>query len=220
MTRDQVIDLLMVIQAAYPNYNPQDKTIAVNTWHMMLADYDYQVVMAAVKTCIATNKSGFAPSIGEVINCIQSITTPDDMSESEAWSMVRKAIGNSAYHCLEEFDQLPVAVQKAVGSPSQLRSWAMDEEFNESVASSNFMRAYRTEIAKQHRDACMPEDVKALMQSIVSENQIEDKRNVAPAIESDKGDVPRNNGISERTKRKLEELRNKHNGKRNPAITD
>ena len=220
MTRDQVIDLLMVIQAAYPNYNPQDKTIAVNTWHMMLADYDYQVVMAAVKTYIATNRSGFAPSIGEVINCIQSITTPDDMSESEAWSMVRKAIGNSAYHCLEEFNQLPVAVQKAVGSPSQLRSWAMDEEFNESVASSNFMRAYRTEIAKQHRDACMPEDVKALMQSIVSENQIEDKRNVAPAIESDKGDVPRNNGISERTKRKLEELRNKHNGKRNPAITD
>ena len=218
MTRDQVIDLLMVIQAAYPNYNPQDKTIAVNTWHMMLADYNYQVVMAAVKTCIATNKSGFAPSIGEVINCIQSITTPDDMSESEAWSMVRKAIGNSAYHCLEEFDQLPVAVQKAVGSPSQLRSWAMDEEFNESVASSNFMRAYRTEIAKQHRDACMPEDVKALMQSIVSENQIEDKRNVAPAIESDKGDVPRNNGISERTKRKLEELRNKHNGKRNPRL--
>lgn len=220
MTREEVINLLMVIQAAYPNYNPQDKTVAVNTWHMMLSDYDYQIVMAAIKTYIATNRSGFAPSIGEVINCIHSLTEPNDLSEMEAWSMVKHAICNSGYNCLDEYNKLPPAVQKAVGSPSQLRAWGMDEDFNESVVSSNFMRVYRNELSKQHRDACMPEDVKALMRSIVSKNQIEDKQNVVQAIDTEKNDIPRNNGLSDRTKQKLEDLRNKHNGKRNPAITD
>ena len=121
---------------------------------------------------------------------------------------------------MDEYNKLPPVVQKAVGSPSQLREWGMDEDFNESVVSSNFMRVYRNELSKQHRDACMPEDVKALMRSIVSENQIEDKKNVVQAIDTEKNDIPRNNGISNRTKQKLEELRNKHNVKRNPAITD
>ena len=47
MTRDEVINILMVIQAAYPNYKPQDKTVAVNTWYMMLKDYEKEVVEAA-----------------------------------------------------------------------------------------------------------------------------------------------------------------------------
>ena len=37
MTREETIKALMTIQAAYPNYKPPDKTVTVNTWHMISA---------------------------------------------------------------------------------------------------------------------------------------------------------------------------------------
>ena len=49
MTRDETIEILMVVQAAYPNYKPHDKTVTVNLWYEMLLDYSYQQVGAAVK---------------------------------------------------------------------------------------------------------------------------------------------------------------------------
>ena len=57
MTRDETIKILMVVQAAYPNYKPQNKTVAVNVWTEMLSDIPYEQVSVAVKAYIQTNTS-------------------------------------------------------------------------------------------------------------------------------------------------------------------
>lgn len=188
MTRDEVIDLQMVMQAAYPNYKPPDKTVAVNTWLMMLEEYDKQAVMLAVKAYIATDTSGFAPSIGQVIDKIKSITTPKSMSEIEAWSLVRKAISDSGYNATARFNELPPACQRAVGSPSQLRMWALDTEFNENVVSSNFMRCYRTEIARQREIDRMPSEIRQMIDKINNNSKLlQDKQaNLPDKITKDK----------------------------------
>lgn len=187
MTRDETIQLLMVIQAAYPNYKPPDKTVAVNTWLMMLEEYDKQSVMMAIKVYIATDTSGFAPSIGQVIDKIKSITTPKSMSEIEAWSLVRKAISDSGYNATARFNELPPECQRAVGSPSQLRMWAQDTEFNENVVSSNFMRCYRTEITRQREIDRMPSEIRQIIDKVNNNSKLlQDKQANLPEITQDK----------------------------------
>ena len=96
MTRDETKQLLMMIQAAFPNYKIPDKSVAVNTWYIMLKDYDYKVVETALRTYIATDTSGFACSIGQIISLIQKCTVQEQLGEMEAWSLVRKEIGRAS----------------------------------------------------------------------------------------------------------------------------
>lgn len=105
MTRDDVIKLLMMVQAAYPNYKPPDKTVTVNMWHEMLKECDETSVMMGLKEFIKTDTSGFAPSIGQIISKMETVEKRIQISELEsrllAESSMRlenkdiKMIGNS-----------------------------------------------------------------------------------------------------------------------------
>ena len=164
---------------SYPNYKPNDISETVDVWQMMLSDYDYNLVAMALKAYILSDTSGFAPSIGQLVSKIQTITKPHELSEMEAWSLVSKAIRNSAYNSVEEFAKLPPIVQNAVGLPEQLRAWALDENYNEQVVSSNFMRCYRTELARHEELSKMPAEIKALIDNSFRNSyssQIKDKR--------------------------------------------
>ena len=167
MTRDETIKILMVIQAAYPNYKPQDKTVAVNVWTEMLSDIPYEKISAAVKSYIQTDTSGFAPSVGDVRERVQLIFSgEDDLNETAAWSLVLKAIRRSTYYSDEEFAKLPPVVQRAVSSPRQLREWATLEDVDGktlTVIQSNFQRTFRTEQQKERGKQKLSPDVSRLI---------------------------------------------------------
>ena len=166
MTRDETIKLLMVIQSAYPNFKPPDKTVAVDTWYTMLRDMDYNVVQMGLRAYITSDTSGFAPSIGQLINTIYLTQNPQELNEMEAWALVSKALRNGYYGAVEEFDNLPPLVQKAVGTPDNLRNWSQtNTESVENVIQSNFMRSYRTVVKREEEIKKMPEDVQALIEN-------------------------------------------------------
>lgn len=168
MTREETIELLMMMQAAFPNYKPPDKTVAVNTWFLMLADYPYQQVQMALKAYIVTDTSGFAPRIGQIIDKIQMITNPAEPNEMEAWSLVSKALRNGNYKSREEFEKLPDVVKEAVGSPENIHNWAQaDIKSIESVIQSNFIKSYRLVVNRQKEMQKLPKDIKAM----ISENR-------------------------------------------------
>lgn len=178
MTRDETIKILMVIQAAYPNYKPQDKTVAVNVWTEMLSDIPYEKVSTAVKAYIQTDTSGFAPSVGDVREKVRNIfAKKDELNETAAWSLVWKAICNSGYHSEEEFAKLPPIIQRTVHSPSQLREWALLEDIDGntiSVLQSNFQRTFRAEQQRERERHKLSPDVLKLMHHL-NNPQIEDK---------------------------------------------
>lgn len=166
MTRDETIKLLMVIQSAYPNFKPPDKTVAVDTWYTMLRDMDYNVVQMGLRAYITSDTSGFAPSIGQLINTIYLTQNPQELNEMEAWALVSKALRNGYYGAVEEFDILPPLVQKAVGTPDNLRNWSQtNTESVENVIQSNFMRSYRTVVKREEEIKKMPADVQALIEN-------------------------------------------------------
>ena len=173
MTRDEIKEMLMVIQAAYPNYKPQDKTVAVNTWYMMLKDYEKEVVEAALKIYIASDTSGFAPAIGQLIDKINTVTAPPELNSMTAWGLVSKALRNGCYGAEQEFEKLPMTVKRAVGSPDNLRHWAQsDSKSIETVIQSNFIRSYEAEVRRKNEAAKTPKDVRALIDEISNQKLI------------------------------------------------
>lgn len=180
MTRDETIKILMVIQAAYPNYKPQDKTVAVNVWSEMLADIPYEQVSAAVKAYIQCDKSGFAPSIGDIREKVLNIfAKEDELNETAAWSLVLKAIRRSTYYSDEEFEKLPPVVQRTVSSPRQLQEWATLEDVDGkaiTVIQSNFQRTFRAEQQRERERNKLSPDVLKLMRPF-NNSRIEDNPN-------------------------------------------
>ena len=193
MTEKEVRQLLAMTQAVYPNYNPPSREAAVNAWLMCLSEYDNNVVMAAFKAYMTTNTSGFAPAPGQLIEILQTLTQPSELNELEAWSLVRKALSDSSYNSVERFQELPPIVQKAVGTPQQLKIWACDSEFNENVVSSNFIKTYRTEVKRATELNKMPENVRKLIE-MVNTNAVsaqiasENKRAISLSLEDKKNE--------------------------------
>lgn len=161
MTRDEAKKLIMIISAAYPNYKPADMTYTINLWWKMLEQYDYQRMAEAVQAYIVNDSSGFAPSIGALVEKYRLLNEPEDINEMEAWSMVSRAIRNGYYGAEVEYSKLPYVVQKAVGSPSQLRQWSQaDINSIETVIQSNFIRTYRAESMRAQNIEKLPQQIK------------------------------------------------------------
>ena len=166
MKREETVKIIRIICDCYPNYKPNNLTETVDVWNMMLSDYTYEQISLALKAYILTDTNGFAPSIGQLVDRVNTFSQPQELNELKAWSLVYKAIRNSSYNSEYEFSILPEIVRKAVGTPNQLRIWAMDENFNEQVVSSHFIRCYRSEVAKDKDFRKMPANI----QSLISNN--------------------------------------------------
>ena len=165
MTREQVGKLLMTIQAYYPNYNPPDKEITLNAWYIMLAEYPEELVLQALRACIATNTSGFAPDVGQIMSKIQTISQPQELDGMTAWGLVSKALRNGTYGAVEEFNKLPSLVNQAVGMPDNLKNWATsDYQTIETVIQSNFLRTYETVVKRANEINRMPDNIKSLIE--------------------------------------------------------
>ncbi len=131
-----------------------------------LSGYDYEQVKAALKAFVMTDSSGFAPSVGQLIEILDRLGNASELSEMEAWSLVSRALRRSLYYADEEYAKLPDVVQKAVGSPEMLRSWAeTDMKSIENVVQSNFMRTYRQELTRSRELRKIPANVRALLEN-------------------------------------------------------
>ncbi len=219
MTREEAKKIVMFISGSYPNFKPLDLTETVNAWATVFSNFDVEHVKLLVKSYIVSDESGFPPSISDIIKIYHMTTQPQELNEMEAWALVAKALRNGGYHALEEYEKLPPAVQKAVGTHEQLKNWALDEYFNEENAKKSFIFAYRTEVKREQGLAKMPSDVRRLVESVNQNSykaQIEGKRNEAikslaerkqsetRVLEDRRDGVP----MPERCKKMMEEMKN------------
>lgn len=163
MTIEEFAMLADAIKTYFPRDNMLPAKESMELWFDMLKDLDYQSAVYGLKKYVSLNK--FPPAISDIRECAASVSKPDELNEMEAWAIVRNAISNSTYNSVEEFAKLPPSVQKAVGLPGQLRIWAMDEDYNESVTSSNFIKTYRTVLERNEKNKKIPAHVMKLIES-------------------------------------------------------
>lgn len=175
MNREEMKAILAVMKAGYPNFykgmTREEATNIINLWTTMFTDDPAHVVTEAVKSLMCTLK--FPPTIADVKEKIAMITQPTQMSEMEAWNMVKSAI--SYYSAGETFERLPAILRKIVGSPNQLREWAvMEAETVNSVVQSNFMRSYKAVSAREKEMSMLPESTKQMIAGLTERMEITD----------------------------------------------
>ena len=179
MNQTETLKIMAVLRGAYPAFyrdmSRKEAESVVALWAEMFAEDDVAIVAAAVKALIATDDKGFPPHIGAVKAKVRQIAQPSGMTPQEAWNLVAKAIRNSAYESREEYGKLPKEIQRLVGSPNQLRDWAlMDSDTVHSVVASNFQRSF---VARQKADndfKALPRDVQAMIGSVAERMALHD----------------------------------------------
>lgn len=171
MTHDEALTVLAILKAAYPSFyrtmSREDANAVVDLWTALFADDPVDLVAMAVKAHIAADAQGFPPHIGAIKNTMLKLTSPQTLTELEAWNLVRKAAANGFYGAEAEFAKLPPEIQKIVGGPSQLRTWAaMDENVVNSVVASNFQRSYRARMETEREIMALPAEIRRQIQCL------------------------------------------------------
>ena len=171
MTRKETGIIMDILATAYPRFysgpDAPDPAKAVSLWAEMFAEDDVALVAAAVKALIATDDKGYPPHIGAVKAKLRQITGGTEETESDAWNLISRAVRNGLYGAKEEFAKLPPTLQRIVGSPSQLREWAMmDSETLHSVVASNVQRSYKAISSREREIAKLPGDVRKMARQI------------------------------------------------------
>lgn len=179
MERDEFKILVKAMKAVYADPKFIADKDAFNVWLTLLNDISYEQAHMAIQRYMMTNK--FPPTIADIREKVMECIHPEvqEMSELEAWSLVRKGIGNSIYNAEEEFNKLPEACKKAVGTPAMMREWAtMDSDELGTVEQSHFIRNYRVAIERMKTDAKLPIDFRNRLEEIRSQALL----TVAPAM--------------------------------------
>lgn len=173
MTYDETLGIMAVLKAAYPAYyrdmGRKDAESIVGLWTELLSDEPLDVVAAAVKLHIASDQKGFPPHVGAIRNAIVKLRQPEQMTELEAWALVSRAIRNGTYGAQAEFERLPPMLQRLVGSPEQLRQWAvMEQDEVQSVVASNFQRSFRARQGSERELLALPSNMRDFVGTISS----------------------------------------------------
>lgn len=167
MTREETKKLIRVIASTYPNWKPENLSDTVDAWCWSLEDYPFEAIQASYKIYIRTDKSGFAPSVNQLITNLSKARELDSLSEGQAWALVKRAIQDGNYHSEERFNELPEIVQKAVGSPNMIRQWAMtDSDEVNTVIMSNFQRTYSVMVKRENDKASISPELLDLTRTL------------------------------------------------------
>ena len=168
MTKADTYQVLAILQAFYPDsfrgMTEQAAQMKVGLWQDMFSDEPVELVAAAVKAYVASDKKGFMPVPGQIKETMQAVLDQDKLTETEAWDIVMKALGNSTYGSQEEFAKLPRNIQRAVGSANMLKDWAsVNISELQTVIAATFKRDYRAIVAQAETLAKLPGAVKNTM---------------------------------------------------------
>ena len=169
MTKREVAQLMTILQANYPDSfrGQSDAVVAakVTLWYEFFGNYPAEVVVAAAKAFMATDTKGFMPNVGQIAEQIQRLRERGGlMTPAEAWGHVAKAAGKAIWYANEAYEALPEECKRAVGSPDQLREWAMmDTHTLQSVVASNFQRSFQLRQTQSRDQEKLPEDIKAIL---------------------------------------------------------
>lgn len=172
---------MAILKTAYPNYYKDGSNLeqAANLWAELFKDDDAAVVAAAVKAFIVNDEKGFPPVIGQIKKLVHNLITSKELTELEAWELVKRALQNSNYNAKAEFEKLPSMIQRLLGSPSTLREWAlMDSDTIHSVIASNFQRSYRARAKSECEFMALPQSTRDFL------SQLAGKFDMQNALES------------------------------------
>lgn len=171
MTKKETAQIIGIMQTIYPdsfkNLSSDALQALVLVWATVFADDPANAVQAATMAHISSSTDRFMPPPAVIKQRLVDIKIGDELTPAEAWQLAYHAAQRGLHNSKEEFDKLPPIVQRLVGSPNQLREWAMmDAETVQSVIGSNFQRSYTARAKTEREYMALPSGVKDTLSAI------------------------------------------------------
>ena len=194
MNKEETQKILTILRVNYPNNfksvaNKNDMDLIVDTWDIQFKSYTLDEVFNAIMSIIATDTSGFAPSIGRVKDELNKKYKDSVMTDEEAWSIVLNSAKCNPTKAKSNFEALPGNIKKAVKHPKFLESLGNANISSQGIFKKDFVKNYNESIENDYqemnansitrlefckRNAIPGETIKAL-NGVVDLKQIESK---------------------------------------------
>lgn len=120
MTRNETVQLLAMMQAAYPSFyrNMDDPQTAVSIWHDRLKPYPADLVGIAFRRLLDECK--FPPSIADVITRVKELTSANDLTPIDLWGIAYGLISRASTITAEEWEAQHPVIKRFFKSTRQL----------------------------------------------------------------------------------------------------
>lgn len=171
METTQVITLLAGNYDSIAKKDKMQKQLMINTWQECLGDLDYNLVLQAVKKTII--ESPYPPTIHDIRkNAMELVNPSTKRTAIEAWDEAYKMICSGAYMTQEQFDTHSTEVKKFFGSPSQVRAYATNVDFNMDVVRSNFLKQYELIVERENKQKLLPPKMQDMIEQLANKMEI------------------------------------------------
>lgn len=178
MNREETVAILKIIKLTYPHgfkdYTKEEGKELIGVWQMMFENDDAEIVTQAVKSAI--NVSEFVPTVAQIRKQINIITSNNEFdTDEEAWFKIKKALSNSYYNPVEEFQKLDDILKELIGNAAELKKLGqMATATLDTVFKSNFMKSYREKIKSRKEYNNLPQSTKQFIHENQPNNLLEE----------------------------------------------
>lgn len=157
MNKEETQKILTILRVNYPNNfksvaNKNDMDLIVDTWDIQFKNYTLDEVFNAIMSLIATDTSGFAPSIGRVKDELNKKYKDSVMTDEEAWSIVLNSAKCNPTKAKSNFEALPGNIKKAVKHPKFLESLGNANISSQGTFKKDFVKNYNETIENDYQE--------------------------------------------------------------------
>lgn len=160
MKKTETVQLLAVVNAAFPNMQVTEATVKL--WHELLGDLDFNLAIAATKKLIL--ESSYPPTIADIRKRAAEIMTPQEIDAAEAWGEVERAIRKYGYYCeseaLESMSPQVARVVRYIG----WREICLSEE--PGVVRGQFLKMYQQVSEREQKMRLLPQSLRDEIQKL------------------------------------------------------
>ncbi|MEH7355099.1 replicative helicase loader/inhibitor [Neobacillus drentensis] len=160
MNRKEIINLLGIATANFPNLQQKEMKPTAILWEKALADIPYEVAEKAVIKVLSTSK--FFPTIAEIRDATAQITQPRTLDAIEAWGMIVQAIRKYGYYNQgAALQSLPEDVAEMV-KRFTWRELCLSE--NVETLRAQFRMAWETQSKRTNELKALPTEIRLLLE--------------------------------------------------------
>jgi hypothetical protein len=160
LKKEDIIYGIKILTSSGYEYRGTDISVMIDVWFTIFKDCTREMFINAIAMFMANDTKNFFPAPGQIRQYIVLTNTKRKRKYTDIWAEIRKAISNSTYYSIEQFELLSCEAKEIVRDHSNLRRWAMDEDFNESVIYSNLQKIYNDNQRREEEIAAIPENLR------------------------------------------------------------
>lgn len=160
MNRKEIINLLGIATANFPNLQQKEMKPTAILWEKALSDIPYDIAEKAIIKVLST--SHFFPTIADIREAVAQMTQPRTLDAMEAWGLIGQAIRQFGYYRQKEaMESLPDDVAEMV-KRFTWRELCLSE--NIETLRAQFRMAWETQSKRKNELKALPSEIRSLLE--------------------------------------------------------